>query len=103
MHTEVVRPPRGPWYTALVRAPSIAVGLCALATLITGAGPLAWLAGLPFAPALAAVHATEDGVPPRRVLLLAAVALLSAVIALLAIAVALLLALEILLGPAELD
>jgi hypothetical protein len=81
----------------------VAVGVCAPATLISGGGPLAWLCGLPLAPALAAVHAAEDGARPRRVLLLAAVATVAAVVALLALLVAVVVAITLLLEASDFD
>ena len=103
MTADGLRRPRGPWYTALVRAPSIAVGVCALGTLITGGGPLAWLCGLPLAPALAAVHATGDGARPRRVVMLAAVATVAAAVALLALLAAVVVAITLLLEASDFD
>jgi len=51
---------------------------------LLAAGPLAVLAGIPLAPAVTVVHATDRGESPRRTLLLAAVSTLAALVLFLA-------------------
>ena len=54
--------------TALVRGPLVALFAC----------PLAILAGIPLAPAITGIHATERREPPRRMLVLAALSTIAA-------------------------
>jgi hypothetical protein len=89
--------------TALVRAPLVAIGGCFVAELFPVAGPYAFLAGIPLAPAVTAMHATEHGARPRRTVLLAAVSAVVAVLALLALWVGFFVALELIFGPSDWD
>lgn len=67
--------------TAIVRGPLVALFACLVLPSVVpllAAGPLAILAGIPLAPAVTLVHATERGESPTRTLMLAALSTLAA-------------------------
>src|SRR4051812_26121995 len=90
--------------TALVRAPCAAVLACLVVpSLVAPAGPYAWLAGLPLAPALVGVHAAGRGEGARRTVALAGVSLAAATAVLLALWSAFFVALGLIYGPLPAD
>lgn len=74
-------PRRSLMATALVRGPFVALLACLILPTVVPllmAGPLAVLAGIPLAPAMTAIHATERRESAQRTLALAAVSALVA-------------------------